>query len=715
MDLSGPWRATVADEHLRRTFAEPDHDDEGWAPISVPGHWRSNPAFAATDGPLLYRHRFEHDEPGPDTRTWLRFEGVFYQSDVWLDGNYVGNMEGYFFDHTFEVTDALATRREHALAVEVACAAEADRSAKRNLTGTFQHSDALDPGWNPGGIWRPVTIEHTGPVRIRGLNVATVEASPEQARVRCRAVLDASRAETVKLVTTVGDADEHVEITPVAAGDNLIEWTVVVDDPRLWWPRVLGDQPLYDITVDALIDGRSSHRRGRRTGLRAVTLRNWILSVNGERLFAKGALQGPARHALADATPDELRADVDRAVEAGLDLIRLHAHITRPEFYEAADEAGLLIWQDLPLIRGYARGVRKQAALQARKAVETVGHHPSVVIWCGHDEPLALEEAPGEVSGPEELKATTGRAVALQQLPSWNKTVLDRTVKRATEAADGTRPVIAHSGVWPHPPLLDGTDSHLWFGWLYGRATDLAGFASRLPRMVRWVGAFGAQSVPESLAVPDEDRWPDLDWDELESRHGLQRGFLVQHVDPADHPTFDAWRAATQDHQANVVRTQIEVLRRLKYRPTGGFCLSSFADGSPAISTSVLDSERRPKAAHGALVAACRPVIVMADRLPPTVRTGDRVDLLVHAVSDLRRSLLGTRVTAVLAWPGGRRTWGWQGDLPADSCAAIGHIEAPVPMTASGPLTLELRLVADDPDGGTIDVVRLDESRIRSD
>jgi beta-mannosidase len=335
-----------------------------------------------------------------------------------------------------------------------------------------------------------------------------------------------------------------------------------------------------------------------------------------------------------------------------------------------------------------------------------------VVIWCGHDEPLALDHAPGEVSGPEDLKATTGRTVALQQLPSWNKTVLDRTVKRAIEAADGTRPAIAHSGVWPHPPLFDGTDSHLWFGWLYGQATDLAGFAARLPRMVRWVGAFGAQAVPDTMDFTRDEQWPDLGWERLETRNGLQRGFLAHHVDPGDHSTLDSWRAATQAYQAEVVRTQIEQLRRLKYRPTGGFCLSAFADGGPAISTSVLDHQRRPKAAHAALIDACRPVIVVTDRLAPTVRPGDRIDLSVHAVSDLRRPLLAARVIAELSWPGGRRSWGWQGDLPADSCVEIGHIDAPVPITADGPLTLELRLTAEDPDVGPVDVVTRDESRI---
>src|SRR5690606_3450396 len=137
--------------------------------------------------------------------------------------------------------------------------------------------------------------------------------------------------------------------------------------------------------------GDVSHRVTRRLGLRTVELRNWIAHVNGERLFLKGSNQGPTRQALAEATPEELRRDVALAKATGLDFLRLHAHITRPELYDAADEAGLLLWQDLPLQWGYARGVRKQAVRQARKAVELLGHHPSVAIWCGHNEPMAID------------------------------------------------------------------------------------------------------------------------------------------------------------------------------------------------------------------------------------------------------------------------------------------------------------------------------------
>ena len=76
--------------------------------------------------------------------------------------------------------------------------------------------------------------------------------------------------------------------------------------------------------------------------------------------------------------------------------------------------------------------------------------------------------------------------------------MLDRSVKRALERSDGTRPVIAHSGVLPHPPQLDGTDSHLYFGWYHGEERDLPALPVALPRLVRFVSEFGAQAVPET-------------------------------------------------------------------------------------------------------------------------------------------------------------------------------------------------------------------------
>jgi beta-mannosidase len=690
IDLSGTWRAAPGDEGASRGYHDPGFDDGDWTLIDVPGHWRSTPAFADRDGSVLYRTTFPTPEPfGPESeepRTWLTFDGVFYTSDVWLDGTYLGDTEGYFFPHTFEITEPLAAGAEHALAVEVACPPPSDLRAKRNLTGVFQHWDLLDRGWNPGGLWRPVRLEQSGPVRIRHWRARCGDVTDERAIVELRTVLDTLVARTVEVVTTVTPRHGHGEPLedrashPLAAGENRVEWNVSVPEPRRWWPRALGDPELYDVRVDVLTDDDAiTDHRTHPIGLRTVEVRDWIWRINGERLFLKGANQGPTRMALAEAEPAELTGDVALAVDTGLDFLRLHAHITRPEVYDAADEAGLLLWQDLPLQWGYSRSIRGQARRQAREAVDLLAHHPSVFVWCGHNEPMAVDVDPTSRGEPGRRRRIA-RMAASQALPSWNRTLLDRTVKTVLERNDGTRPVVAHSGVLPHLPQLDGTDSHLYLGWAFGDERGLPALAARWPRLIRFVTEFGAQAVPEADGFLDADRWPDLDWAALAAHHGLQKERFDRYVPPTDHPTYDGWKAATQAYQARVIRYHIETLRRLKYRPAGGFAQFCFADSSAGVTASVLDHERRPKAGYEALRQACQPVIVVADRPPEHVHPGDRLVLDVHAVNDTRISHGEVAITAHLSHGTERHhTWTWQGDLPADDCVRIGSVTIDVP------------------------------------
>jgi beta-mannosidase len=736
MDLSGRWLGAVADEDLRRNYPEPAFDDRSWAPLDVPGHWRSADAFAADDGPLLYRRHFEAPSPSSGRRAWLTFDGIFYEGDVWLDGSYVGVTEGYFFPHTFEVTNQLRSRSEHVLAVEVGCPRPTDRAAKRSLTGIFQHWDCFDPDWTPGGIWRPVRVSETGPVRISRLRVLCADAKPERAVLEVRAVLDAAHPGQALLRTTVtGVASGSVVAQTtneqtLAAGENRIRLSVPVTNPDLWWPHALGDQPLHDVTVEVLLTGaddspasisspaaddqsrfsggplprragiephepefsRVSDRVVRRTGIRQVRMKNWVATVNGERLFLKGSNLAPTRMALAEASPAELEADVTLAREAGLDLIRVHAHVTRPELYEAADRQGVLVWQDMPLQWGYAHGVRKQAVRQARELVDLLGHHPSIAIWCGHNEPLAIDLDHDNIAA--EFDRNVGRMLLMQELPTWNKTVLDGSIKRALERSDPSRPVIPHSGIFPHPGS-SGTDSHLYFGWYVGQERSFPGWCQALPTLARFVTEFGAQAVPDNAEFMEPERWPDLDWSRLIHTYSLQRSFFDRYVPPDDYQTFDAWREATQDYQATVVRYHVETLRRLKYRPAGGFCQFSFADPFPGVTWALLDHQRAPKRGLQAFAEACAPVIVVATRPAVSYRPHEPLVLDIHVVSDLRVPVPAARVTATLGWEGGNRTWAWEGDIPADECVKVGTVQREVP-ASPGPLTLELVLEATD-------------------
>lgn len=688
INLAGAWRVTPATDDVLRTGVGLDVDDEEWSSLTVPGHWRNDPAFSTFDGPLLYRRAFDLPAPVEGERRFVVLDGLFYQGDVWLDGAYLGDPEGYFIPHAYDITALSRLDDEHVLAIGVSCSPQRDRKAKRNITGVFQHWDCIDPAFNPGGIWRDVRIERTGPVRVDAWRVLCRDANESRANLRLLARLDSDGERPVKLVTKVNGRTVDERERSVAGGLNEIEYDIDIDEPALWWPWALGPQNLTDVSLDIVCDGVVSHSREVRTGLREVALQDWVFSVNGERLFVKGANLAPTRADLGSASPAELRRDIEIARDAGLDLVRVHGHLSRPELYEAADEMGVMVWQDFPLQWGYARQVRREAVRQAAEAVNVYGHHPSIAVWCAHNAPFTQDF--GGTENGDRKKAVTAMLIG-QQLPSWNKSILDRWVKRSFEKADITRPVIAHSGVLPHLPQIDGTDSHLYFGWYHGDERDLPSFAARIPRLVRFVGEFGAQSVPDTHDFIDTSSWPLLDWDHLRDHHGLQRDVFEERVPPVAFESFDQWREATQVYQADVVKHHIETLRRLKYRPTGGFCVFMLNDSMPMVSFSLLDHERRPKLAHQALVDSCRPVIVVADRPPLAVAPGERFSLNIHAVSDLRRPLEDAVVSAVVEAAGERKEWRWEGDIGADECTRVGRIDVTAPF-AEGKVVIDLTI-----------------------
>ena len=123
----------------------------------------------------------------------------------------------------------------------------------------------------------------------------------------------------------------------------------------------------------------------------------------------------------------------------------------------------------------------------------------------------------------------------------------------------------------------------------------------------------------------------------------------------------------------------------------------------------VLDHRRQPKPAWAALIDACRDLIVVSDPLPDPIHPGDRLNLAVHVVSQLRQPIKDAVVTARLTTATGEEATRrkndrdeeatnektaarrWTGDIAADTCTFIGRITTTAP-PAPGPLTLELKL-----------------------
>ena len=395
--LPGPWRAHATDDELRRQFIEADFDDSAWLPVTVPGHWAQQDKLA-TRRSVLHRTTFtlSADLDAPDARHWLVFDGIWQSADVWLDGAYLGPTDGWFTPNEFDITEQIRSNADgtHVLAVEVMASGPNLDGPTRSLNGIFDDPDVVGHR-NLGGIWQPVRVVSTGPVRMIKNRVICTEASATSAKVHLRSHLLSDEARSVKITTTLrppGGAPPIVSSRDhdLASGATVLEWDVTVPDPELWWPWELGDQPLYRVTVSVEANDSISGIWDRTIGLRHVRMKNYTLWINGTRLFARGVDVWPTSALPADATADEVAADVTRAKDLGLNLLRVESHVARPELYEAADRAGMLIWQDLPMRGEVKRSIQGAAIEAAHRLVDKLGGHPSIAVWCAHYDPAGI-------------------------------------------------------------------------------------------------------------------------------------------------------------------------------------------------------------------------------------------------------------------------------------------------------------------------------------
>lgn len=707
--LNGTWQLRPV-ERFNQGFYPPD--DAGWLEQELPAHWQQHPVLRHHSGKVVYRRRFALPPLVPGRRRWLRCGGIFYTTRLFCNGVDLGRHTGYFIPIEQDITAYL--QPENTLLLEVDCPDERDKGGKRLITGVFSHWDCLDPTTNPGGPWLPIEILETGPLHIVDLQLRTAHIEEERATLTYRLTIDSAAA---------GPAILHWRFMPATfdgpplatqlewqalRGRQQLEGTLVLRQPRLWWTHDLGRPDLYDVTAGIAFAGERSDERRLRFGIRTFELRDWIPHLNGVRLLVKGNNYAPGDTRIATMTPERAAADMALAKGCHLNLLRVHAHIDHPALYDAADEAGMLLWQDFPLQWSYQRGIKAEAQRQIREMVRLLGNHPSVTVWCCHNEPISVVDT-----------ADTSRAAALRAafslfIWSWDREVLDTALQETVEQEDPFRPVVRSSGEYAIPLLRKGSDTHFYFGWYYGKLRDFDWVARHLPDTIRFVTEFGAQSFPnvESCRRFMADRLEDVDWEELRRRHSFQPKIMARWYDWRACRTLEELVERSQSYQAELNRFYIDRLRLRKYRPVGGIVPFMFQDPNPAVQWSVLDYWRIPKASYWALRDALSPQYCFAILDRDSFPAGAELSIPVYAVNDAHRAVK-MAISAALREPDGSALVEWEDErtLPADGPAEEIWRLRFVPANA-GSYTLELRI---RPEGGeelinryTVEVLRLE-------
>ena len=363
------WEAAVVDP------AEGPPVADEWVAIDSP-----RPSRFAGEHAVAYRTTFADPREGAG-RAILELDGLSPRGRIWLNGESCGSHDIPFtpfrtvFDPAPENELLVESRAPENRFDDAGVASPADEPTVPGLRRA-----SVEPA--PENTITDLTIRHYATDDGTGVNaIVTVDAGTD---LRDRITLSLRRAGADGM-----SALSRVGVTADAGERVTVRGQLTVRDPDRWWPRGFGAQDRY--AVHAAL-GKSE--RTARTGFRTVESGAEGLVVNGTRVPIRGWC---SRSPTAET--------IERALAANATLVRPVGAVPPPAFYDAADEAGLLVLQDVPLAPGELDVERPRRV--ARTLGGAYGHHPSLAAFGVRDDAASFESAADE-GDRYALRATGG-------------------------------------------------------------------------------------------------------------------------------------------------------------------------------------------------------------------------------------------------------------------------------------------------------------------
>ncbi len=330
--LNGLWDFCVDLDpkyHRARNYARPDWDRRHWLKVPVPGVWnRYAERHDVFEGVGWFARAFALPSLGIGSTCLLRFGGVNYACEVYLNGELAGTHEGGYTAFALDVS-ALVRPGENAIAVRVD-----NRSLNMKLPPVLGY-------FNYGGIHRDVTLEVHPEAYLEDLAYqATPSAVGGTLHLSGQIAGPGGTACQVR-ATCAGLSSESLAIT----GDRFdLEITVSGAEP--WSP----DRPaLYPVYISLEHDGQTCQTRELEVGFRTVSANGTRILLNGTPVDLRGICylyDSPAYGLVM--RPEQYERDLALLGELNVNAIRSHFPFT-DDFLGACDRAGMMVWVEIPV------------------------------------------------------------------------------------------------------------------------------------------------------------------------------------------------------------------------------------------------------------------------------------------------------------------------------------------------------------------------------
>jgi beta-mannosidase len=492
---------------------------------------------------------------------------------------------------------------------------------------SYQFGVGTGPRFVGFGIWKPIRLEAWSKAHL--VNADFFQQSLDSANALLNAAFDLEADEPYRALVRVRSPQNLFppveQMVNLSKGNKRISLPLSIPSPQLWHIHQEGKPFLYQAFAELyLLENKSylADTLRMKLGLRKFSLKTRTDSagesmqflLNGKAIFVKGATWLPPDPFPGRVSAERYRQLLESVKRAGINLLRVWAGgiYEQDAFYEACDQLGIMVWQDLPFYNtlSLAPGqTLKDIEKEVTDNVKRISKHPSLVLWCGGDRILESwyerDKKKYPFSNKDSLQLWKGyEDLFLKTLPRLIRQYDDRNFLlhspryyKLPQAGDSQWEFIPGKPLVLHPKARFiskfGFPSYPAWSTTYYFARDIQ---SLKPGSLVMKSHFASASSPELL-----------------------NPYLEQYLIAPKN--FTSLLYQSEWLQAKVIKEGIEQAR-MQQAYCQGIIAWHFNDTWPGISASLLDYFDNRKAAYYALSRAYSPVITAFEPVPDKVRLG---------------------------------------------------------------------------------------------
>ncbi|MDD3789210.1 MAG: glycoside hydrolase family 2 TIM barrel-domain containing protein [Petrimonas sp.] len=366
-------------------------DDSGWRKLNVPHDWAIEGEFSAENpagagggalpgGIGWYRKTFSLDKSLEGKKIFIDFDGVYMNSDVWINGNHLGFRPYGYISFRYDLTPYVNFDSENVIAVRV------------------DNSEQPNSRWYSGaGIYRNVWLTTTNTVYVDlwGTYVTTPKVSSEEASVNVRTTVknDAQQPVEVSVKTSVKDKNGKTVATTDskekidASASKELQQSLTIANPELW---TLEDPYRYTILTEVFSNGKKTDDYTTVLGVRDFTFdADNGFFLNGDPVKIKGVCLHHDLGCLGSAVNKRaVERQLEIMKEMGVNGIRTSHNPPAPELLQLCDSMGFIVmdeafdmWRKRKTTYDYSRYFNEWHERDLTDHILRDRNHPSIFMW----------------------------------------------------------------------------------------------------------------------------------------------------------------------------------------------------------------------------------------------------------------------------------------------------------------------------------------------